>query len=67
MKKAIDYVTEEVLYDRPHYDFPDLSSENGNPIFYWKDAINKLQRQGFKAEAEEIILYHSEPRVNKFL
>lgn len=53
MKKiAFDYVTNEVNYARPVYDFPDLSSENGNPYHFWPLIHNKLSELGFKKESK---------------
>ena len=53
MKKvAFDYVKNEVTYTRPIYDFPDLSSENGNPYNFWPLIYRKLSDLGFKKEAQ---------------
>jgi len=53
MKKvAFDYVKNKVDYPRPVYDFPDLSSENGNPYHFWPLIYRKLNELGFKKEAQ---------------
>lgn len=54
MKKALDYVTVEVDYERPHFDFPSLSGEAGNPMVFWKMALDALKAHGFHKEVQEI-------------
>lgn len=51
-KNAYDYVKKEVTYERPLFNFPDLSSENGNPYHFWPIVHSKLNELGFKKEAE---------------
>lgn len=48
---AYDYVTKESDYERPLFNFPDLSSENGNPFHFWPIVHSKLNELGFKKEA----------------
>lgn len=50
-KNAYDYVKKEVTYERPLFNFPDLSSENGNPFHFWPIVHSKLNELGFKKEA----------------
>jgi hypothetical protein len=56
---AIEKVTLAINYPRPHYVFPDLNGEQGNPIFYWKEAIKTIEKSGFKKEAQDIEKYFS--------
>lgn len=55
--KAIDKVTINIEYNRPHFEFPDLSGPDGNPMVYWPMAIKKLASYGFIKEAREIPNY----------
>ena len=57
--EARDLVTEEIEYNRPIFTFPDLNGEHGNPIYYWKEAISAVRKNGFKKEADEIINHYS--------
>lgn len=54
MKKAKDYLTIELEYDRPRFRFPDLSSPDGNPLQYFNLAIAELKKNGFSKEAKEL-------------
>lgn len=51
-KNAYDYVKNEITYERPLFNFPDLSSENGNPFHFWPIVHSKLNELGFKKEAK---------------
>lgn len=53
-EEAIDNVSIDIEYPRPFFDFPDLSSENGNTTIFWKQAETALNRQGFKVESSYI-------------
>lgn len=53
-EEAKDKVTIEVEYDRPFFIFPDLSSEQGNPMEYFKLTQNALKKCGFYREAKEL-------------
>lgn len=48
---AYDYVKNELTYDRPLFNFPDLSSENGNAFHFWPLIHSKLNELGFRKEA----------------
>lgn len=54
MKTAKDYVTIDLDYDRPKFKFPDLSSQDGNPIQYFNLALECLKKNGFRKEAMEL-------------
>ena len=54
MRKAIDKVTIEVDYPRPHFDFPDLASPEGNPWVYWYMARKAIRPAGYTVEAEQM-------------
>lgn len=58
-ERAIDLVSEIPDYERPFFDFPELSSPDGNPHRYWKKAIISLWESGFKKEASDILKYDS--------
>lgn len=49
--KPQDYLTEEIDYDRPAFNFPDLSGEQGNPIVYFALVNNVLVKHGYHYEA----------------
>lgn len=49
---AYDYVTNKVKYKRPLFNFPDLSSELGNPYSFWPLLHSKLNELGFRKEAK---------------
>lgn len=50
-KHAYDYIKKPVNYQRPFFNFPDLSSEYGNAFHFWPLIHNKLTELGFKKEA----------------
>ena len=52
--EAKDKVTIDIEYDRPVFIFPDLASEQGNPMEYFKLAAQSLKSVGFYREAKEL-------------
>lgn len=54
MQEAKDKVNIELDYDRPPFIFPNLSSEKGNPIEYFKMAQQCLRKFGFNKESDEL-------------
>jgi hypothetical protein len=58
-KKAIDFVTVDIEYDRPKFEFPLLDGQDGNPLVYWTKMINELSSAGFRKEAQDLIKYYS--------
>lgn len=51
---AFDKVTADIDYSRPFFDFPDLSSPQGNPHEYFPMVSSALFKLGFSLESQEI-------------
>lgn len=64
--EAKDKVTIDIEYNRPLFIFPDLSGEQGNPIEYFKLAVNQLRKFGFYREAKELNSVSREPYSTHF-
>lgn len=54
MKTATDYITIVLDYPRPEFEFPDLSSPQGNPMEFFRLATDTLTKNGFRREAREL-------------
>lgn len=52
-KTAFEMITINVDYDRPTFNFPDLSGEYGNPYHFVPLVIEVLKKNGFNLEAQE--------------
>lgn len=51
---ATDYLRVDLDYDRPSFIFPELSSPEGNPMEYFRLAIDELRKNGFRREVKEL-------------
>lgn len=51
---AFDKVTIDIDYPRPFFEFPDLSSPQGNPHEYFPMVSSALSKYGFSLESQEI-------------
>lgn len=58
---AFSKVTINIDYPRPHFDFPDLSSPQGNPYEYFPLVARKLSSLGFHKESLELKALNKSP------
>ena len=65
-KTAFDMVTVEIEYERPHFNFPDISGQFGNPHDFCPLVIDTLKKKGFSLEAEEYKSLRFKPYAEQF-
>ena len=63
---AFDMVTVDIHYERPSFDFPDLSGEFGNPYTFNPLIVDALKKKGFYLEAEEFKALRFRPYEEQF-
>jgi hypothetical protein len=65
-KTAFDMVNIDIEYERPVFEFPDISGEFGNPYTFAPLIIDALKKKGFSLESEEYKFLKNRPYAEQF-